>query len=154
MTSQYLNESEAQCLKLWVVGYLGLLHDLSRYMTPPPQVREQSDHSDHPDHWPCTALGPWSPNLTHCPLRHHCIMGKKKKGHLLPLPNLFHPQIKKEKKLTCQKPATFFSLFFYIMTLYLAITTLQFLNVILYVMILRLWLSLVLYYLQVQLYIS
>ncbi len=63
---------------LWVFGYLGLLQDRSRYMTPPPQVREQSDHSDQPDHWPCTALGPWSPNLTHCPLRHHCIMEKEK----------------------------------------------------------------------------
>lgn len=58
-------------------GYLGLLQNRSRCMTPPPQVREQSDHSDQPDHWPCTALGPWSPKFTHCPLRHHCIMGKK-----------------------------------------------------------------------------
>lgn len=30
--------------------YLGLLQERSLYMTPPPQVLEQSDHLDHDDH--------------------------------------------------------------------------------------------------------
>lgn len=55
----------------WSVYYLGLVQERSLYMTPPPQVLEQSDHWDHADHWPWTALGPCSPNLTHWPLRHH-----------------------------------------------------------------------------------
>lgn len=51
--------------------YLGLVQERSLYMTPPPQVLEQSDHWDQADHWPWTALGPCSPYLTHWPLRHH-----------------------------------------------------------------------------------
>lgn len=54
-----------------IIYYLGLVQERSLYMTPPPQVLEQSDHWDHADHWPWTALGPCSPNLTHWPLRHH-----------------------------------------------------------------------------------
>lgn len=52
-------------------AYLGLLQERSLNMTPPPQVREQSDHCDQADHWPLTALGPCSPNLMHWPRRHH-----------------------------------------------------------------------------------
>lgn len=58
--------------------YLGLVQERSLCMTPPPQVLEQSDHWDQPDHWPLTALGPCSPYLTHCPLRHHCRKGNEK----------------------------------------------------------------------------
>lgn len=45
--------------------YLGLVQERSLYMTPPPQVLEQSDHWDHAVHWPWTARGPCSPYLTH-----------------------------------------------------------------------------------------
>lgn len=51
--------------------YLGLLHSLSRYVTPLSQLREHADQEDHSDHWPCWGLGPSSPCLTHWPLRHH-----------------------------------------------------------------------------------
>ena len=52
--------------------YLGLLQCLSWYLTPPPHVREHSDHFDQADHWPWTGRGPSSPSLTHWPCRHHC----------------------------------------------------------------------------------
>lgn len=61
------------------IYYLGLVQERSLYMTPPPQVREQSDQWDQADHWPWTALGPCSPNLTHWPLRHHW---RKKSSHV------------------------------------------------------------------------
>lgn len=45
--------------------YLGLLQCLSWYFTPPPQVREHSDHFDQADHWPWMGRGPSSPSFTH-----------------------------------------------------------------------------------------
>ncbi|KAL0621919.1 UPF0764 protein C16orf89 [Plecturocebus cupreus] len=45
---------------------------LSWYLTPPPHVREHSDHFDQADHWPWMGRGPSSPNFTHWPCRHHC----------------------------------------------------------------------------------
>lgn len=59
--------------------YLGLVQERSLYMTPPPQVREQSDHWDQADHWPWTALGPCSPYLTHWPRRHHWAKRARRK---------------------------------------------------------------------------
>lgn len=59
------------CLSRAVGLYLGLLHCLSRYVTPLSQLREQLVHDDHSDHWPCWGLGPSSPFFTHWPRRHH-----------------------------------------------------------------------------------
>lgn len=53
-------------------AYLGLLQCLSWNLTPPPHVREHSDHFDQADHWPWMGRGPSSPNFTHWPCRHHC----------------------------------------------------------------------------------
>jgi hypothetical protein len=68
-------QAKGQCFPkavfLWE-PYLGLLQCLSWYLTPPPQVREHSDHFDQADHWPCIGRGPSSPNFTHWPCRHHC----------------------------------------------------------------------------------
>ncbi len=116
---------------LWVFGYLGLLQDRSRYMTPPPQVREQSDHSDQPDHWPCTALGPWSPNLTHGPLRHHCIMEKEKERIL-------------NTDQQCMKACFCIRFFFYLFLILWLSCNYNLIphNVILYLTFLRLWLFL------------
>lgn len=54
-----------------VAPYLGLLHCLSRYVTPLSQLREQLVQDDHSDQWPCWGLGPSSPFFTHWPRRHH-----------------------------------------------------------------------------------
>lgn len=51
---------------------MGLLQCLSWNLTPPPHVREHSDHLAQADHWPWTGRGPSSPNFTHWPCRHHC----------------------------------------------------------------------------------
>lgn len=51
---------------------MGLLQCLSWNLTPPPHVREHSDHLAQGDHWPWTGRGPSSPNFTHWPCRHHC----------------------------------------------------------------------------------
>lgn len=58
--------------QIFLEPYLGLLQCLSWYLTPPPHVREHSDHFDQADHWPWMGRGPRSPSLTHWPCRHHC----------------------------------------------------------------------------------
>lgn len=66
--------AEGQCLTntdFLQEPYLGLLQCLSWYLTPPPQVREHSDHFVQADHWPWMGRGPCSPNFTHWPCRHH-----------------------------------------------------------------------------------
>lgn len=68
------------CLDYPVFLYLGLLHCLSRKVTPLSQLREQPDQDDHSDHWPCWGLGPSSPCFTHWPLRHHW---KKTEGGIM-----------------------------------------------------------------------
>lgn len=55
----------------FVFPYLGLLHCLSRYVTPLSQLLEHVDQVDHSDQWPCWGLGPSSPCFTHWPRRHH-----------------------------------------------------------------------------------
>lgn len=64
--------------------YLGLLQCLSWYFTPPPQVREHSDHFDQADHWPWTGRGPSSPSFTHWPCRHHCRKNMRHGSHQRP----------------------------------------------------------------------
>lgn len=71
---------------MYISPYLGLLHCLSRYVTPLWQLLEHVVQDDHSDQWPCWGLGPSSPCFTHWPLRHHWrwrareIMSGREKG--------------------------------------------------------------------------
>lgn len=70
--------------QVFLEPYLGLLQCLSWYLTPPPQVREHSDHFDQADHWPWMGRGPSSPSFTHWPCRHHCRKNMQQGSHQRP----------------------------------------------------------------------